>query len=300
MIAVFYSDHYPVPLPKDHPFPLQKYRLVRERLTSERTLKKEWLMEAQPVDPRLLLSVHTQEYIDQIFKGALEPKAIRRLGLPWSEGLATRSAASVGGTIGAAWAALEEGIAGNLGGGTHHAFPDRGEAFCVFNDIAVAAKLLLQKDATGRVTIVDLDVHQGDGTAEIFRYDRTVFTLSIHAANNYPIKKAKSSHDVSLPDGTSDEAYLTVLQENLSEAIDNFKPDIVFYQAGVDPLAGDSLGRLSLSHRGLKERDIYVLETCRNAEIPIVITMGGGYAKPISETVEAHCNTYRAVREVFG
>ncbi|MFQ6117455.1 MAG: histone deacetylase [Candidatus Bipolaricaulia bacterium] len=298
-MKAFHSDRYRVRLPDDHPFPIGKYRLVREGLLEKGILKGEWLEEAQPVDPRILGLAHTSGYIERAFQGELDRRELRQLGLPWSEELILRASASVGGTIEAAWAALEEGIGGNIGGGTHHAFPDRGEAFCIFNDIAVAVRLLQQRKAVERIAIVDLDVHQGDGTAAILRYDPGVFILSIYCEDNFPARKVKTSVGIGLPEGTGDERYLEQLERSLPRVL-KFKPEILFYQAGVDPLKGDTLGRLALTPEGLKERDRLVVEACREAGVPVVITLGGGYARPVSRTVEAHLNTFRAALEVFG
>jgi acetoin utilization deacetylase AcuC-like enzyme len=296
MIRAFHCDRYRVRLPDDHPFPIEKYRLVRKGLLEEGLVDR--LEEVQPVDPRILGLVHTSEYLERVLRGELDQRELRRLGLPWSEELVLRASASVGGTIEAAWAALEEGIGANLGGGTHHAFPDRGEAFCLLNDIAVAVRLLQQRKAVGRIAIVDLDVHQGDGTAAILRYDPDIFILSIYCEENFPLKKIKTDIGIGLPEGTGDEEYLKELKRHLSRVLE-FKPGLVFYQAGVDPLKEDTLGRLALTHKGLRERDRIVLEACREAGVPIVITLGGGYARPITKTVEAHMNTFRVARELF-
>jgi len=297
MIRAFHSDRYRVRLPDDHPFPIEKYRLVREGLLREGLVGR--LEEAQPVDPRILGLAHTPEYLERVFRGELSREELRRLGLPWSEELILRASASVGGTIEAAWAALEEGIGGNIGGGTHHAFPDHGGAFCIFNDIVIAVRLLQQREAVERIAILDLDVHQGDGTAAGLRYDPGLFILDIYCRDNFPAKKVETDISLGLPEGTGDERYLKELERHLPRVL-KFKPDLVFYQAGVDPLQGDTLGRLALTPEGLKERDRLVLEAFREAGVPVVITLGGGYARPITRTVEAHLNTFRAAREAFG
>ncbi|MGQ9478125.1 MAG: histone deacetylase family protein [Candidatus Bipolaricaulia bacterium] len=298
MVPTFYSDHYPARLPEGHPFPLGKYRAIRQQLIEEEIIPEGWLREAEPVDPRILGLVHTAEYLRRVFAGELSREELRRLGLPWSEGLVRRAAASVGGTIEAAWAALEKGLGVNLGGGTHHAFPDRGEAFCLFNDLAIAIRLLQQRKAIRKVGIIDLDAHQGDGTATILRYDQSIFILDIYCEANFPLKKVRTDIGVGLPEGTKDEEYLQQLERHLPR-IFQFKPELVFYQAGVDPLKGDMLGGLALSHEGLLERDRLVLEGCQKAGVPVVITLGGGYAKPLSETVKAHLNTIRVARGLF-
>ncbi|MFQ6090056.1 MAG: histone deacetylase [Candidatus Bipolaricaulia bacterium] len=299
MIAVFHSGRGRVRLPEGHPFPIEKYQMVRQRLLDEGIVERAQLKQSQPVDPRILELVHSRDYLDRVFKGELSGDELRRLGLPWSEGLVLRASAAVGGTIEAAWAALEEGIGANLGGGTHHAFPDRGEAFCIFNDIAVAVRLLQQQKVVKKIAIIDLDVHQGDGTAAIFRYDPGVLILAIYCEDNFPPKKIETDIGVGLPEGTGDEQYLGQLEQHLPRVL-KFRPEVIFYQAGVDPLEEDALGQLSLSHLGLKERDRMVLRACKEGGIPAVITLGGGYARPITPTVEAHLNTFRAARELFG
>lgn len=296
-MTVFYSDSYTVPLPPGHRFPMEKYRMLRDALIAGGVMTPEELHEAAPVDRETLLLAHTAEYIDSFCGGALDPKAVRKIGLPWSPEFVRRSLASVGGTLAAARAALREGIAGNLAGGTHHAFPDHGEGFCVFNDIAVAALTLLAEGSVNRVAVVDLDVHQGNGTAAILGAEARVFTLSLHGGNNYPFHKVPSTLDVPIADGTGDDDYLMLLADPLSAAFD-FDPDIVFYQAGVDPLATDTLGRLAMTHRGLAERDRRVLSAARERGTPIVLTLGGGYARPITETVLAHVGTYRVAKEL--
>lgn len=299
MIKAFYSDRYLVRLPQGHPFPITKYRSVRRGLLEEGIMERESLREAQPVDPRILELVHASGYLDQVFRGELSGEQLRRLGLPWSKGLVTRASAAVGGTIEAAWAALESGVGANLGGGTHHAFPDRGEAFCLFNDIAVAIRLLQQQKAVERIAVIDLDVHQGDGIATIFRYDPQVFLLSIYCEDNFPLNKVQTDIGLGLPEGTGDQEYLERLGAQLPPVF-QFDPGLVFYQAGVDPLKEDKLGRLSLSHAGLKERDRMVFQACKDLGVPVVITLGGGYAQPIKKTVQAHLNTFRIARDLFG
>lgn len=298
MIRVFYYDKFSIRLPEGHQFPIQKYQLVREGLLDEGRLQGQWLRDVEPADLRLLGLVHDPEYLHRLFRDELSREELRRLGLPWSEGLVRRAAASVSATIEAAWAALERGVGLNLGGGTHHAFPDRGEAFCLFNDIAIASRLLQQRRAVRKIAIIDLDAHQGDGTAACLRYDPSIFILDIYCEDNFPLKKARTDVGIGLPEGTTDGAYLEQLAQHLPEAF-QFKPELIFYQAGVDPLRGDKLGGLALSHEGLKERDQLVLKSCREAGVPVAITLGGGYAKPLSETVKAHMNTVRVACELF-
>jgi acetoin utilization deacetylase AcuC-like enzyme len=298
MIRAFHCDSISLRLPEGHHFPIQKYRLVREGLLEERTLQSTSLREVEPADLRILGLVHKPDYLQRLYEGELSREELRRLGLPWSERLVQRAAASVSATIEAAWAALEHGLGVNLGGGTHHAFPDRGEAFCLFNDIAVACRLLQQRRAVRKIAIIDLDAHQGDGTATILRYDPSIFILDIYCEDNFPAKKVRTDVGIGLPEGTTDRSYLEELRQHLPKVF-QFKPELAFYQAGVDPLRGDTLGGLALSHEGLEERDQLVLRSCREAGVPVSITLGGGYAKPLSETVKAHMNTVRVARALF-
>ena len=294
-----YSDRYVIELPPHHTFPIQKYRLLREQLLAESTLGPDELLEpalAAPADVRL---VHTEGYWERLTSGTLPDSAIRRMGLPWSEALVRRSRASVQGTLTAARIAIRDRVAINLAGGTHHAFPDRGEGYCVLNDIAIAIRCL-QRDAwMQRMAIIDCDVHQGNGTAAIFAKDPDVYTFSIHGANNYPLIKVPGSLDVALPDGTGDEAYLRALEPVIPKILTEFRPGLVFYLAGADPHERDRLGRLRLTHEGLRRRDELVLQACRDAGIPVAVTLGGGYGQDIRDTVEAHCNTVRCARALF-
>jgi acetoin utilization deacetylase AcuC-like enzyme len=295
-----YSDRYVIDLPAHHTFPIQKYRLIREQLLGEGTLGAEELLEPTLVAPPDVRLVHTQEYWDRLISGTLPEAAIRRMGLPWSEALVQRSRASVQGTLTAGRIAIREGVAINLAGGTHHAFPDRGEGYCVLNDIAIAVRCL-QRDAwMQRMAIIDCDVHQGNGTAAIFAEEPDVYTFSIHGANNYPLVKVPGSLDIALPDGTQDEEYLRALEPVIPQILTEFRPGLIFYLAGVDPHERDRLGRLRLTHAGLRRRDELILHACRDAGVPVAITLGGGYGQDIRDTVEAHCNTVRAVRAVFG
>ena len=296
---VFHSNLYTIPLPQGHTFPIGKYQLIRERLVSEGTLAQEDIREPAPAEREEILLVHTGDYYDRFVAGEVTPREMRRLGLPWSEALVRRSRLSVAGTVHAAHSALDEGIGANLGGGTHHAFADHGEGFCVFNDIAVAARRLREEGRVRRAAVIDCDVHQGNGTAAIFADEPEVFTLSLHGEKNYPLVKQQSTLDVALADKTEDEEYLYLLEQSLEPVLDRFRPEIVFYQAGVDPLHSDRLGRLALTHEGLERRDRLVLSACRRRSLPCVITLGGGYARNIEETVTAHCNTIRVAAELF-
>jgi acetoin utilization deacetylase AcuC-like enzyme len=294
----FYSPYYYADIGEGHVFPIKKFELVRDKLLAEGTLDGAEIAEPEPAAVEDLLLIHTEDYITRLRNGTLTPKEVRKLGLPWSESLVRRSLHAISGSINATRSAMETGIASNLAGGTHHAYPDRGEGYCVLNDVAVAIRVV-QRDRLGsRFLIVDLDVHQGDGTAFIFQNSPEVFTFSMHGAKNYPLFKQKSTLDIELADGTSDEEYLETLNEALPRLLVH-DPDIIFYLAGADPYKGDKLGRLGLSIDGLRRRDTTVLEFARRNEVPIVTTMSGGYAADITDTVEIHCNTIRAVKEVF-
>jgi acetoin utilization deacetylase AcuC-like enzyme len=277
-----------------------KYRLLREALLASGLLQANELVPAEPVEVEALLLVHTPRWVRAMLEDHLTESEERRLGFPWSPELVTRSRAAVGGTCAAAARALTEGIGGNLAGGTHHAFPDHGEGYCVFNDIAVSIRVLQAEGSVRRALVVDLDVHQGNGTAAVFDEDPDVFTFSMHGERNFPFRKQRSSLDIGLPDGVGDDVYLDVLSRHLPRVLEAARPDIVYYQAGVDPLAEDTLGRLSLTHAGLEARDTFVLEAARRSGIPVVVTLGGGYARPLEATVRAHIGTYRAARTVWG
>jgi acetoin utilization deacetylase AcuC-like enzyme len=277
-----------------------KYRLLREALLASGVLRANDLVRAEPVEVQALLLVHTPRWVRAVLEDRLTESEERRLGFPWSPELVMRSRASVGGTCAAAARALSEGIGGNLAGGTHHAFPDHGEGYCVFNDIAVSIRMLQAEGTVRRALVVDLDVHQGNGTAAVFEEDPDVFTFSMHGERNFPFRKQRSSLDIGLPDGVGDDVYLDVLARHLPPVLEAARPDIVYYQAGVDPLAEDTLGRLSLTHSGLVARDIFVLEAARRSGIPLVVTLGGGYSRPLEATVRAHIGTYRAARTVWG
>jgi acetoin utilization deacetylase AcuC-like enzyme len=295
---VFYSPYYYADIGEGHVFPIRKFELVRDRLLAEGTLAPEEIVEPRPADVEDLLLVHTEDYISRLRAGTLTPKEIRKLGLPWTESLVRRSFHAISGSISAARLAVETGIASNLAGGTHHAYPDRGEGYCVLNDVAVSIRVLQRDGLADRFLIVDLDVHQGDGTAFIFQDSPEVFTFSMHGAKNYPLFKQRSTIDIELPDRTNDADYLATLSEALPRLLVH-DPDVIFYLAGADPYEKDKLGRLGLTIEGLRARDSMVLEFARRNGIPIVTTMSGGYAADIEDTVEIHCNTIRAVKEVF-
>jgi acetoin utilization deacetylase AcuC-like enzyme len=297
-MRVFYTPRYYADIGQGHIFPIRKFELVRERLLTEGTLQASEIIEPAPAPLVDVLMVHTEDYVSRLCNGQLTPKEIRRLGLPWSESLVQRSFYAVGGTLDATRASLADGYSSNLAGGTHHSFPERGEGFCVLNDVAIAIRALRARKLFQRAAIVDCDVHQGNGTATIFAGDHDTFTFSIHGANNYPLFKAQSTLDVELRDGATDDEYLDVLAHHLPKVFAG-EPEIVFYLAGADPYRGDKLGRLALSIEGLRERDAYMLRQCYEREIPIVTVMSGGYGKDITDTIEIHCNTIRMVKEVF-
>ena len=287
--TLYYTDHYPSPLPAGHKFPMAKYALLREALAGE-----DCEFRPAPLASRADIELaHDREYVRAFLDGSLSAQAMRRIGFPWSEELVRRTLASAGGTLGAAADALERGFGGNLAGGTHHAFHAEGSGFCVFNDIAIAIR-----KCGLRAAVIDLDVHQGDGTAAIFEDDPTVLTVSLHGANNFPFRKQRSRIDIAFPDGTGDDPYLRALSGALDQIV-NFTPEIIFYQSGVDGLQGDRLGRLRLSLEGLARRDRMVFEMCALHRFPLVLTLGGGYADPIARTVEAHAATYRAALRSF-
>jgi acetoin utilization deacetylase AcuC-like enzyme len=293
-----YSDHYVIELPPGHTFPIQKYRLIRERLLADGTLAPADLIEPDLAHPEDILQAHTRDYWERLSTGTLGESAVRRLGLPWSDALVRRSRASVQGTLTAARIALHDGMAANLAGGTHHAFADRGEGYCLLNDVAVAVRCLQRDWWMQRMAVVDCDVHQGNGTAGIFAGDPDVFTFSMHGASNYPLVKVPGSLDIALPDGAGDEEYLQALAAALPRVLEEFRPGLVFYIAGADAHERDRLGRLALTHEGLRRRDAMVLRACIEAGTPVAITLGGGYGKDLDDTVEAHCNTIRSAVQI--
>ena len=297
-MLVFYTPYYYADIGEGHVFPIRKFELVRDLLLREGTLAPAEVVEPRPASVADVLLAHTDDYVTRLRAGALTEREVRRLGLPWSKALVRRSFHATGGTIAAARAALRDGVGSNLAGGTHHAFPDHGEGFCVLNDVAVAVRVLRRDRLAERVAVVDLDVHQGNGTAAIFEGDGAVFTFSMHGAKNYPLFKTRSSLDVELADATGDEEYLDALARHLPRVFGH-APDLVFYLGGADPYAGDKLGRLALSMGGLRARDEMVLRACRDRGVPVATVMSGGYAADIADTVEIHANTIRAAKLVF-
>jgi acetoin utilization deacetylase AcuC-like enzyme len=293
----FYSDTFVLPLPEGHRFPMAKYSGLRTRLLAERIVSPDDLFEASAASWDELRLVHSAAYLEAVESGTLTREAQRRIGFPWSAQMVERARRSVGATIAASHAAIEDGCAANLAGGTHHAFADRGEGYCVFNDVAVATQLLRRDGAARRPAVIDCDVHQGNGTAAIFSVDAEVFTFSMHGARNYPFRKETSDLDVELDDGTGDEPYLALLTHSLERVLSKHNPDVVFYLAGADPYAGDRLGRLKLTIDGLRRRDAVVLQTCRTAGLPVVVTMSGGYAHDVNDIVAIHANTIRVAAQ---
>lgn len=295
MPRLFFTDQYALTLPEGHKFPARKYELVRQLLLRDGNFSFELASLAAAETIEL---AHDRTYVRGFIDGTLPSAVLRRIGLPWSEALVKRALASVGGTLSAAHDALENGWGGTLGGGTHHAFRSEGAGFCVFNDIAIAIQCFRTSGRVRRAAVIDLDVHQGDGTAEIFLGDDDVFTLSIHCQRNFPFRKQQSTLDVALPDGIEDEEYLSHLDAALPQVL-AFQPEIIFYQSGVDGLATDVLGHLSLTRHGLIARDRKVMETARAEGIPLVVTSGGGYSRPIELSAEAHANTYRTAWQIY-
>jgi acetoin utilization deacetylase AcuC-like enzyme len=296
-MQVFYANQFVLPLPPGHRFPMGKYQLLRDRIAAE--LPGIRLMPAQPASDGELALVHTPGYIQAIADGSVDPNTMREIGFPWSLAMAERARRSVGATIAACRAAFRDGVAANIAGGTHHAYPDQGGGFCVFNDAAVAARLMQAEHARHsrtplRVAIVDLDVHQGNGTARIFRDDATVFTLSLHAQKNFPFRKEASDLDVALPDGTTDEAYLQALERALEDLDQRFEPGLVIYLAGADPHEGDRLGRLKLTWDGLEARDRRVFDWAWQRGLPLAFAMAGGYGQRMEDTVQVQINTFAA------
>lgn len=298
-MQVFYCDHFEFPLPEGHRFPADKYRKLRDLLLAEKILRPPQLTPASPATKEELLLAHTEKFVSEVFRGEVDPASWKRVGIPWSPEFVLRIRATVGGLLGATRAALEGGIAGSLAGGTHHAHADRGEGFCVFNDIAVCTRMLQREGLARRVLIIDLDVHQGNGNSSIFAGDDSVFVFSMHGRQNYPFHKIASTLDVELETGTGDEEYLRRLGEALPK-LESFGADFVFYQMGVDALKEDALGKLALSFAGLAERDRRVLTWCRERKLPVALALGGGYARPIEPTVRAYANTYKVALSVYG
>lgn len=299
MLKIAWAESYVLPLPPNHRFPMSKYEVLPQQLLHEGTIRAENLFHPSPIEKHWILRTHEESYWSKLENLALSPYEIRRTGFPLTRDVVTRELTIVNGTLLCTHYALEHGIAMNIAGGTHHAFTNKGEGFCLLNDIAIAAHYLIDKNLASKILVIDLDVHQGNGTAQIFRNEPGVFTFSMHGTNNYPLVKESSDLDVGLPDYTSDTFYLQTLDGNLKNLFDQVEPDFIFYQSGVDILDTDKLGKLSVSREGCKRRDRLVLEAAYKNKIPLVASMGGGYSPDFRDVIEAHANTYRLAQEIF-
>ncbi|WGD35565.1 histone deacetylase [Olleya sp. YS] len=300
MLKIAYHPIYCHPLPEGHRFPMLKYELLPEQLIHEGTCTSNNFFEPiKMIDEVPILAVHDPEYFYDLLNLTLDQRAARKIGFPLSEVLIEREITIADGTIKASKFALKHGIAMNIAGGTHHAYTNRGEAFCMLNDQAIGARHLQKKGFVKQILIVDLDVHQGNGTAQIFQNDTSVFTFSMHGKHNYPFKKEQSDLDIELDNNIGDVEYMTILQKTLPNLINQIQPDFIYYLCGVDVIATDKLGKLGLSVAGCKARDQYVLETCKNNNIPVMCSMGGGYSPDIKTIVEAHANTFRSAQDIF-
>lgn len=299
MFHIAWSPVYAHPLPDGHRFPMEKYDLLPRQLLHEGTIGPENLFQPDPLSDDVILLTHDADYLQRLNTQTLSASEIRKTGFPLSPELVVREKTIMNGTLMAAHFALEFGVSMNIAGGTHHAFRDRGEGFCLLNDIAIAANYLLHTRKIQRALVIDLDVHQGNGTAAIFRNDARVFTFSMHGEKNYPFHKEQSDRDIELADGTGDYAYLEILRTQLEELVPAVKPDILFYQSGVDVIGTDKLGKLALTLEGCRKRDQLVLETAYRYAIPVCASMGGGYSQKISYIIEAHANTFRLASHIF-
>jgi acetoin utilization deacetylase AcuC-like enzyme len=299
-LPLIYHPDYVAPLPEGHRFPMPKFQQLYELLLVDGVAHPCQFHTPERPPQKFIELVHTPEYVQAYCEGSLDSKAQRRIGLPWSPALVNRTCVAVGGTILTAKLALSHGLACNTAGGTHHAFPSYGSGFCIFNDLAIASRVLQKLGLVQKILIVDLDVHQGDGTAFIFQGDRTVFTFSMHCEVNFPGTKQKSDLDVSLPIGMEDDAYLQTLAAYLPDLLSEVKPDLIFYDAGVDPHVGDRLGKLALTDTGIYRREMQVLSTCIAAGYPVACVIGGGYADDLKSLVYRHSLVHRAASEVYG
>lgn len=298
-IPIAYHPIYRLPLPENHRFPMEKYELLPQQLMLEGTCKKEDFFEPIPATLEQVTRVHDSNYVAQLSKLELTKSEVRKIGFPLSKDLVKREFTIAGGTISGSEKALETGIAMNIAGGTHHAFPSHGEAFCLLNDQAIAAQYLIDNNKAKQILILDLDVHQGNGTAAIFKNNTSIYTCSVHGAKNYPFRKEESDLDIGLKDQTADKDYLAKLKKLLPQLLDQIQPDFIFYLCGVDILGTDKLGRLNLSLEGCRSRDQLVFETCHHRGIPLQCSMGGGYSKDINIIIEAHANTYREAAKLY-
>lgn len=292
-MKIFYCDQFPLSLPPGHRFPIQKYALLRKAVVAIGLVPNEDLIAPEPASDEQILRAHAHDYLRRVEAGQLTPKEIRRIGLPWSPELVARARCSVGGTIAACRTALRDGLAVSLAGGTHHAFWDQGQGFCVFNDSVIAARTMQAEALARQVVIIDCDVHQGNGTAAIVADDPTIFTFSIHGARNFPFHKERSDLDIELENGTEDGPYLEALGAGVKRALELAGGDLAIYLAGADPFTGDQFGRLGLSKAGLAERDRLVFDLCRGAGLPVATVLAGGYGRQIQDTVDIHLQTVR-------
>ncbi|WP_309608521.1 histone deacetylase [Flavobacterium sp.] len=300
MLPIAFHPIYKHPLPAEHRFPMLKYELLPQQLLHEGTAENSDFFEPEIADLKYIFAVHEKEYVNHLLHLTLDSKSARKIGFPLSAELIERELRIANGTILGSEKSLQTGISFNIAGGTHHAYSNRGEAFCMLNDQAVGAQYLLDKKLASKILIVDLDVHQGNGTAEIFSNNAKVFTFSMHGKTNYPFKKETSDLDIALEDNTSDDLYLSILNETFPKLIENQKPDFIFYLAGVDILETDKLGKLSCTINGCRKRDEIVLSACKKMQIPLQVSMGGGYSPEIKTIIEAHANTYRTAKQIFG
>ncbi len=299
MLKIAFNKNYIYPLEENHRFPMIKYELIPEQLIRENTCSEYNFFNPKKVHDEIVLLTHQRAYFDRFKSVNLSKKEIREIGFPLSKKLVDRELQIAEGTIRGVKYSIENGISMNIAGGTHHAFYDRGEAFCMLNDQAIAANYIIQEGLFKKILIIDLDVHQGNGTASLFSSNPNVYTLSFHGKKNYPFRKEKSDLDIEFDDNTNDTEYLKVLRETIPKVIDQFEPEFIFYLSGVDVLENDKLGRLSLTINGCKERDRFILEKCKDNSIPVQVSMGGGYSMLLKNIIEAHSNTFRLAQEIF-
>ncbi|OHX66791.1 histone deacetylase family protein [Flammeovirga pacifica] len=299
MLRIAYHQCYGHPVEEGHRFPMDKYPLLVEQLLYEGTITEEHLFSPLSVDEKYILNTHTQEYWDKLKNQTISYREARKIGLPMSDSLVQRELIITQGTIDCCNFAIEHGVAMNIAGGTHHAYSEHGEGFCLLNDFAVAANYLIEEKGYRRILILDLDVHQGNGTAEIFEGNDKVFTFSMHGKNNYPMHKEKSDLDIPLEDNTTDQEYLSILRKHIGVLFKEFQPEFVFFLSGVDILSTDKLGKLGISIQGCKERDEMVFQSCKSKNIPIVVSMGGGYSPQLNLIIEAHANTFRVANNLY-
>jgi len=299
MLKIAYHQNYIYPLDKNHRFPMIKYELIPEQLIRENTCNSDNFFKPDKIDDSIVLLTHEENYFKRFTSLNLSQKEIREIGFPLSKDLVVREMEIAEGTVRGVHYSIENGVSMNIAGGTHHAFYNRGEAFCMLNDQAIATNYLLNNGLANKILIIDLDVHQGNGTASLFKNNSNVFTLSFHGKKNYPFRKEKSDLDIEFNDNTNDDEYLKVLKETIPKVLYEFKPDFIFYLSGVDVLENDKLGRLSLSINGCKERDRFILDTCYKNSIPVQVSMGGGYSSILKNIIEAHSNTFRLAQEIY-